>query len=212
MRRPGILIAEDHTLVLEAFKKLLSSEFDVIGTVQDGRSLLLLAPAWKPDVIVLDLGLPELSGTSAGPELRKILPCTKLVVVTSNEDAAVAHEATRAWASAYLLKKSVGSELIYAIREVLRGNSYISPRIAQGLQDEFIRDPRPERKRDLTAREVEVLRLLAEGRTMRETAKLLAVTPRTIAFHKYRIMGDFGLKSNSDLVMFALRHGVTPPL
>jgi DNA-binding NarL/FixJ family response regulator len=211
MGRPTVLLAEDHTLVLEAFKKLLEAEFDVVGTVHDGRALLLLAPALKPDVIVIDIGLPELSGSDAGPELKRLLPLTKMVVVTANEDSGIAHQAMRLWASAYLLKKSVASELIYAVHEVLRGKTYISPKIAQGLEEEFIRDPRPERKRELTAREREVLRLLAEGRTMRETAQILHITPRTVGFHKYRIMGDFGLRSNSDLVIFAIRHGVAPP-
>jgi DNA-binding NarL/FixJ family response regulator len=118
----------------------------------------------------------------------------------------------RQWASAYLVKKSAGSELIQAIREVLKGRSYVTPKIAQGLAEEFIRDPRPERRRELTPREREVLQLLVEGRTMRETAEMLHVTPRTVAFHKYRIMGDFGLKSSSDLVKFAIREGVVPPV
>lgn len=212
MGRPGVLLADDHTLVLEAFKNLLEPEFDIVGTVSDGRALLLMAPTLKPDVIVLDMGMPHLGGLEAGTELKKLLPCTKLVVVTMNEDSSIAHEATRLWASAYLLKKSAGSELIHAIREALLGRSYVTPRLSRGLQDQFIRDPRPDRKRDLTAREREVLVLLAEGRTMREAAEVLHVTPRTVAFHKYRIMGDFGLKSNSDLVKFAIREGVSSTL
>ena len=211
MARPKILLADDHTLVLEAFKKHVETEFDVVGTVSDGRALLQLAPALKPDVIVLDMGMPDLSGFDAAVELKKLLPCTKLIVLTMNEDSSVAHEAMRLWASGYLLKKSAGSELIQAIREVLRGKSYVTPIIAERLKQEFVRDPRPERKRELTPREREVLILLAEGRSMREAAKVLNVTPRTVAFHKYRIMGDFGLKSIYDLVMFAIHEGVVPP-
>jgi len=211
MGHPRVLLADDHTLVLEAFRNLLEPEFDIVGTVSDGRALLLMAPPLKPDVIVLDTGMPHLGGLEAGTELKKLLPCTKLVVVTMNEDSSIAHEATRLWASAYLLKKSAGSELIHAIREALLGRTYVTPKLSQRL-DQFIREPRPDRKRDLTAREREVLVLLAEGRTMREAAAVLHVTPRTVAFHKYRIMGDFGLKSNSDLVKFAIREGVSPPL
>jgi DNA-binding NarL/FixJ family response regulator len=208
MGRPGILLADDHTLVVEAFKRLLEPEFNVVGTVSDGRTLLSVAPQSKPDVIVLDIGMPHLSGMEAGTELKRILPRTKLIVLTMNEDPDIAREAVEHWASGYLLKKSAGSELITAIREALRGKSYITPRVALRLQDEFVRDPRPDHKKGLTPRQRQVLQLLAEGRTMKEVAEALHVTPRTVAFHNYRIMGDFGLKTNSDLVKFAIREKV----
>jgi len=212
MGRPRVLLADDHTLVLEAFKKLLEPECEVVGTVSDGRALLLAAPASKPDVIVVDLGMPEVSGMEAGLELKRLLPHTHLIVLTMSEDPAVAREAIRHWASGYLLKKSAGSELIKAIREVLRGKSYVTPKLAQRLQEEFVRDPTSDHQRELTSRQREVLQLLAEGRTMKETADELHVTPRTIAFHKYRIMEDFGLKNNSDLVKFAIRERVISPV
>jgi DNA-binding NarL/FixJ family response regulator len=193
---------------VEAFKRLLEPEFDILGTVSDGRALLSVAPESKPDVIVLDIGMPELNGMQAGSELKKLLPRTKLIVLTVNEDPEVAREALRHWASGYLLKKSAGSELVTAIREALRGRSYVTPRMAQRLQDQFVRDPRADRKRELTVRQREVLKLLAEGRTMKEVAEALHVTPRTVAFHKYRIMEDFGLKTNSDVVKFAIREKV----
>jgi DNA-binding NarL/FixJ family response regulator len=208
MGRPGILLADDHTLVVEAFKRLLEPEFDIVGTVSDGRTLLAVAPQSKPDVIVLDIGMPQLSGMEAGTELKRILPRTKLIVLTMNEDPDIAREAVAHWASGYLLKKSAGSELITAIREALRGRSYVTPRVALRLQDEFVRDPRPDHKKGLTPRQRQVLQLLAEGRTMKEVAETLHVTPRTVAFHKYRIMEDFGLKTNSDLVKFAIREKV----
>ena len=208
MGRPGILLADDHTLVVEAFKRLLEPEFDVVGTVSDGRTLLAVAPQSKPDVIVLDIGMPQLSGMEAGTELKRILPRTKLIVLTMNEDPDIAREAVAHWASGYLLKKSAGSELITAIREALRGRSFVTPRVALRLQDEFVRDPRPDHKKGLTPRQRQVLQLLAEGRTMKEVAETLHVTPRTVAFHKYRIMEDFGLKTNSDLVKFAIREKV----
>jgi len=208
MGRPGILLADDHTLVVEAFKRLLEPEFEVVGTVSDGRTLLAVAPQSKPDVIVLDIGMPQLSGMEAGTELKRILPRTKLIVLTMNEDPDIAREAVGHWASGYLLKKSAGSELITAIREALRGRSYVTPRVALRLQDEFVRDPRPDHKKGLTPRQRQVLQLLAEGRTMKEVAETLHVTPRTVAFHKYRIMEDFGLKTNSDLVKFAIREKV----
>jgi len=210
MGRPRILLADDHTLVLAAFRKLLEQDFEVVGAVSDGCELVSFAPQVKPDVIVLDIGMPGASGMVAGLELRKVLPRTRLIVLTMNEDAEIAREALRLWASGYVLKKSGGGELISAIREVLRGKTYVTPSIARQLEDAFIRDPRPDHKRELTARQREVLQLLAEGRTMRQAADRLHVTTRTVAFHKYRIMEEFGLKTNSDLVRFAIRERVIP--
>ncbi len=176
--------------------------------VSDGRSLLTVALQTKPDIVVLDLGLPLLSGMEAGRELKRLMPLIKIIVVTMNEDPEVARVALRQWASAYLVKKSAGSELIKAVREVLKGRSFVTPRFAQRLMEGFIRDPQPHGPKELTPRQREVLHLLAEGRTMKETADLLHLTPRTVAFHKYRIMEEFGLKSNSDLVRFAIRERV----
>ena len=204
MGKPRVLLADDHTLVIEAFKKLLESEFEIVRTVTDGRMLLQVAPQLKPDVVVLDLGMPLLNGMDAGRELKKLIPQTKLIVLTMSEDYELAAEALRKWASGYLLKKSAGSELVKAIREVLRGKSYVTPRVAQRLVEEFVRDPRPDRVKNLTPRQREVLQLLAEGRTMKEAAAILHVAARTIAFHKYRIMEEFNLKTNSDLVRFAM--------
>jgi DNA-binding NarL/FixJ family response regulator len=212
MARPGVLLADDHTLVLEAFKSLLEPEFEIVGTVSDGRALLSVAPGLKPDVIVLDLGMPELNGMEAGLQLKRLLPRTKVVVLTMNEDPDVPREALRHWASGYLLKKSASSELIKAIREVLRGRSYVTPKVAQQLREGFVRDPKQEHKKALTPRQREVLLLLAAGRTMKEAADALHVTPRTVAFHKYRIMEDFGLKTTSDLVKFAIRQRVISAL
>lgn len=211
MARPRILLADDHTLVVEGFRKLLESQFEIVGTVSDGRTLLTVAQQLKPDVIILDIGMPLLSGMDAGRELKRLVPRTKLIVLTMNEDPDIAREALRHWASAYLVKKSSGSELIKAVREVLKGKSYVTSRIAQRLMDEFVRDPRIGHTKELTPRQREVLHLLAEGRTMKETADLLHLTPRTIAFHKYRIMEEFGLKTNSDLVRFAIRERVILP-
>ncbi|WP_158791763.1 response regulator transcription factor [Granulicella sp. L60] len=208
MDRPRILIADDHTLVAEAFRTLLEPEYQVIKLVADGRSLLTAAAELKPDAVLLDLGMPLLNGLDAGQELKKLLPKTKLIILTMNEDPDVASKALRHWASGYLLKKSAGIELKKAISEVLRGHSYVTPSIAQKLMDEFIRDPRPDRGKELTQRQRQVLQLLAEGRSMKEAAAVLDIAVRTIAFHKYRIMEDFGLKTNADLVRFALREHI----
>lgn len=211
MPKARVLIVDDHVLVSEAFKRLLEPEFEVAAMVADGRSLLQVAPELKPDVTVLDLGLPLLNGMDAGRELKRILPKTKIIVLTMSEDSDLASIALREWASGYLLKKSVGGELVQAVREVLRGRSYVTSYVAQRLLDEFVRDPRIDRVKHLTQRQREVLQLLAEGRTMKEVAAVLHVTTRTVAFHKYRIMEEFGLKNNSDLVRFAMKERLLAP-
>jgi DNA-binding NarL/FixJ family response regulator len=205
-------VADDHTLIVDAFKKLLEPEFEVVATVSDGRALLRTAYESKPDVAIIDLGMPLLNGADAGQELKKLLPQIKLLVVTMSEDYELAAHAMKHWASGFLLKKSAGTELIKAIREILKGNSYVTPRVAQRLLEEFVRDPRPDRSRHLTPRQREILQLLAEGRTMKEVGAILNVATRTVAFHKYRIMEEFGLKTNSDLVKLAIKeHIISAP-
>jgi DNA-binding NarL/FixJ family response regulator len=205
MTRPRIFLADDHTLLVDAFRKLLEPEFEIVGAASNGRDLLANAPDSKPDLVIVDLGLPLLNGMAAGRELKKLLPRTKILVVTVNEDSAVAHEALREWASGYLLKKSAAAELTYAIREILSGKSYVAPSVAKKLTEDFIRDPVTRAKGSLTPRQREVLQLLAEGRTMKEAANVLNLTTRTVAFHKYRIMEDFGMHSNSELYKLAIR-------
>jgi DNA-binding NarL/FixJ family response regulator len=211
MSKPRVLLADDHILVSEAFKKLLEPEFEVVGTVADGRSLLQVAQEVKPDVAILDLGLPLLNGMDAGKRLKTLLPKTKIIVLTMNEDLDLAGVALRDWASGYLLKKSAGGELVQAVRDVLKGKSYVTAYVAQRLLEDFVRDPRTERIKHLTPRQREVLQLLAEGRTMKEAAAVLHVTTRTVAFHKYRIMEEFSLKNNSDLVRFAMKERLLAP-
>src|SRR5690242_8223593 len=205
MTRPRIFLADDHTLLVDAFRKLLEPEFEIVGAASNGRDLLANAPDLRPDLVIVDLGLPLLNGMAAGRELKKLLPRTRILVVTVNEDSAVAHEALREWASGYLLKKSAAAELTYAIREILSGKSYVAPSVAKKLTEDFIRDPVTRAKGSLTPRQREVLQLLAEGRTMKEAATVLNLTTRTVAFHKYRIMEDFGMHSNSELYKLAIR-------
>jgi len=201
------MLADDHTLIVDAFRRLLEPEFEIVGTVADGRALLEGAPGLRPDVIVLDLRMPLLNGIDAGLELKAVLPNTKIVVLTIADDSDIAALALRQWASGYVLKKSAAWELAKAIREVLRGNTYVTPHIAKRLAEEFVRDPRLDREKSLTPRQRDILRLLAEGRSMHETGDILNIRTRTVAFHKYRIMQEFGLKTNADLVTFAIREG-----
>lgn len=203
-----ILIADDHALVATAFAKLLESDFQVVGQVADGRALLEQAAKLKPDVVILDLGMPLLNGFDAGERLKQALPNAKIIVLTVSEDSDLAAEALHRWASGFLLKKSAAAELTKAVREVLKGNSYVTPFMTNKLVDKFVRDPRADQIKALTPRQREVLQLLAEGRTMKEVADVLKVTPRTVAFHKYRIMEEFGLKTNSELVLLAIKEHI----
>lgn len=206
-QRPNVLLADDHVMVLDAFQRLLEPYCNIVGKVTDGRALLELAPRLKPDVVVVDIGMPVLNGLEAARQLKAAMPQVKLIVLTMNEDPDVANEAISAGASAYLLKTSAASELLLAIESVLRGKSYFTPQIARGIEEALIRDPwRKKRKKELTPRQREVLQLLAEGRTMKEVANILHMTPRTVAFHKYRIMDLLGLKSTAELVQFAIKH------
>jgi len=208
MRR-RVLLADDHTLLLEAFEKLLEHDFTVVGAVSDGRALLSAAAELKPDVIVLDIAMPLLNGLDAARQLKKTMPAIKLIFLTMNEDPNVASEAFRAGASGYLLKTSAASELTKAIKEALCGRSYVTPVITQGMVESFIRQPGDDWDAPkLTPRQREVLQLLAEGRSMKEAAKILNVTPRTVAFHKYRMMEQLNLKNNADLIQFALRESI----
>ncbi len=210
MRR-RVLLADDHTLLLEAFEKLLEPDYTVVGAVSDGRALLSAAAELKPDVIVLDIAMPLLNGLDAARQIKKTMPAIKLIFLTMNEDPNVANEAFRAGASGYLLKTSASSELSKAIKEALCGRSYVTPVITQGMVDSFIRRSGDDWDApQLTFRQREVLQLLAEGRSMKEAAKILNVKPRTVAFHKYRMMEQLNLKTNADLIQFALRECIIP--
>ena len=204
-----ILLADDHTLVADALKRLLEPECEVVGNATDGRRLLRLAVELKPDLVLLDLNMPLLNGLDAGTRLRELLPGIKIVVLTMNEDPEIAAEALGKWASGYLLKKSAGSELLKAVKEVLRGGKYTTPAVRLGVEECMLkRESRANNSRELSPRQREVLQLLAEGHTMKEAAAILHVATRTVAFHKYRIMKDFHLENNSDLLRFAIKQKV----
>ena len=206
--RPRIVIADDHTLVAEACKRLLETEYDVVATVGDGRSLVRIATTLKPQVIVVDIGMPLLNGLDAARQIKQMMRFVKLVFLTMNPDADLAAEAFRRGASAYLLKTCAASELVVAVREVLKGKSYLSPAIAKDTVDFLLRQDKElvEEEHRLTERQREVLQLIAEGKSMKEVASVLNLTPRTVAFHKYRIMEVLNAKSNAQLVQYAIRN------
>lgn len=208
MGRPRVLLADDHALILGAFEKLLSEECDIVGQVSDGRALVAAAEQLKPDVIVLDISMPGLNGLEAGRQIKQRLRSTKLVFLTMNEDADLAAEAFRSGASGYLLKRSAASELGTSIREVMQGRTYITPLITEGLVGSLMHVDEHNPGQVLTARQREVLQLLAEGRSMKEVASVLNLTPRTVAFHKYRMMEQLKVKSTAELVQYAVKHHI----
>ncbi len=208
MLRTRVLLADDHTLLLDAFSKLLEPECEVVGTVGDGRALLEVGPELHPDIIVLDISMPLLNGLDAARQLKQKLPDVKLIFLTVNEDPELAAEAFRIGASGYLLKHSAASELFHAIQEVSKGRAYVTPLVAKEMMNTFINgSQRRKHSHNLTSRQREVLQLLAEGRSMKEVATLMKITPRTVAYHKYRIMEELRLKTNADLVQFAIKQG-----
>ena len=206
MKLPRILLADDHTLLVEAFRKLLESAYDVVGTVGDGHALLDAAPALKPDVVLIDVAMPRLNGLEAGRRLKQMMPAVKLIFLTMNEDPDLAVEAMRNGASGYLLKTSATSELFHAIQAALEGKSYVTPQIARGMQEAFIWNPQGRNPdKELTPRQREVLQLLADGKSMKVAADMLGVTPRTIAFHKYQMMKDLGIKTSAELIRVGIK-------
>jgi DNA-binding NarL/FixJ family response regulator len=208
MVRPRVLLADDHAMLLGAFEKLLAGTCDIVGQVSDGRALVAAADELKPDVIVLDISMPLLNGLEAGRQIKHRQRQVKLVFLTMNEDADLAAEAFRAGASGYLLKRSAASELLSAVAEVMQGRTFITPLLTEGLVGSLIQggDRRP--SDELTPRQREVLQLLAEGRSMKEVASLLNLTPRTVAFHKYRMMEQLKVRTTAELIQYAVKHHI----
>jgi DNA-binding NarL/FixJ family response regulator len=205
---PRVLLADDHSILLEAFKKLLEPDCEVVGTAVNGRELLDVASRLKPDVIVLDMAMPLLNGLEAGRQLKHLMPQTKLIYLTVNEDPDFAAEAFRIGASGYLLKNSAARELFHAIHEALQCRQYVTPLVRDKMEENFIQGSKATLgTAEMTSRQREVLQLLVEGYSMKQVAGILKVTARTVAFHKYRIMSHHRLKSNADLVRFAIEQG-----
>jgi DNA-binding NarL/FixJ family response regulator len=207
--RPTVIIADDHTLVAQACKKLLEREFEIVAVVGDGRTLVRKAAELRPDAIVVDIHMPLLNGLDAGQQICKILPDVKLLYVTMNPDPELAAEAFKRGASGYLLKSCAALEVLAALRSVLQGGCFISPIIMKeaiaSISTECEATPGTEL---LTVRQREVLQLLAEGRPMKQVADILNLTTRTVAFHKYRIMEALNLGRDAGIVRYALKNHI----
>jgi DNA-binding NarL/FixJ family response regulator len=210
MNRPRLLLADDHTLMLDGIRMLLEPEFELVGCVEDGQMLLTAAMESKPDVILLDISMPVLNGIDAAHQLRKMLPAAKIIFVTMHADAEFVTEAFRAGAAGYLLKRSAASELLTAIRQVLKGNHYVSPLVTRNALDLFIASSKPGTKSGdrLTPRQREVLQLVAEGRSRKEIGTALNISVKTVEFHKAALMRELNLRTVADFTLYAIEHGM----
>ena len=197
-----VLIADDHRLAAETCKGALEPEFEVVGVETDGRALVRAAAALKPDIVLLDIAMPHLNGLDAGEQIKAKMPKVKLVFLTMNSAADIAAEAFRRGASAYVLKQSAAEELLTALRKVARGESYLSPLITRETVTHLLDRSK---EQEITARQSEILQLLAEGKSMKEAAAILDLKAGTIAFHKYRMMQTLGLKTNAELLEYAIQ-------
>ena len=208
--RPRVLLADDHRIVAEGLKSLLSNDFDLVGIVEDGRSLVAAAKSLQPDVIVVDVSMPHLNGIDAISLLRKQDQHVKIVILTMHQDPAYARRGLEAGAQGFVLKHSATDELVLAINAALKGHTFITPALAGDVLRNVRRGNRTKEnaERKLTTRQREILQLLAEGHSAKEIAATLAISPRTVEFHKYQIMEAHQLHSNAALIQFAIKHGM----
>ena len=206
-----VLLADDHAIVLEGLRHILQQEFEIVGEVADGRSLVDTALTFRPEIIITAISLPLLNGIEAAREIRKVNRRAKIIFLTMHADASYAVEALDAGGSAYILKSAAVAEILLAIREVLNGRVYVSPSINQEvLRVQMERTGRrDEAQTELTPRQREVLRLLAEGNSLKEVAAALKISVKTVEFHKYRIMNQLGIRTNAEMTKYAVKVGVT---
>lgn len=209
MNRPRVLLADDHRMFTDALTSLLEPRYEVVGTVSDGHALLEVAAHLNPNIVVLDITMPRLNGLDAARQLKAKMPKIKLIFLTMHDDPDLVRETFRAGASAFLLKETDKSELFHALDKVLKGDSYITPSLTERLAEISLRDPEDrEHAPEPTPRQREVIQLLAEGNSMKQVAFELNITRRTVACHKYAAMALLSLKSNSELVQYALKHKI----
>ena len=208
MKPIRVVIADDHTLVLEAFRQLLTPDVDVVGTAEDGRELIKVVKQLKPDVVVSDISMPLLNGLDACIKLLKLFPDLKFIALTVRDEPDLVTEVMRAGAKGYLLKNSAVTELLQAIQAVAKGATYVTPLVTGSMIGTLMKGSKRSQMKKLTVRQREILQLLAEGKTMKEVAGILCITPRTVAFHKYRIMDSLDIDNNAELVKYAIKTGL----
>lgn len=208
MKPIRVVIADDHTLVLEAFRQMLTPDVDVIGTAVNGRELITVVKQLNPDVVVSDISMPLLNGLDACKKLLKLFPDLKFIALTVRDEPDLVTEVMRAGAKGYLLKSSAVSELLQAIQSVANGSTYVTPLVTGSMIGSLIKGSQHSLVKKLTVRQREILQLLTEGKTMKEVADILCITPRTVAFHKYRIMDSLDIHNNAELVKYAIKIGI----
>ncbi len=211
MPRYRVVLGDDHRLVLAGLKSILESQFDVVGGAADGRALVAEVERVQPDLVLLDIAMPQLNGIEAARQIRKVAPKAKLIFVTQQTDRQYVEAAFRAGASAYVVKQAYLTELNTAIHEVLEGRFYVTPLVAEGIPEALLnpaRKPAELFTENLTRRQREVLQLVAEGKSIKEIAVILGVSPKTVAFHKSGIMDELRLRTTAELTRYALEHGL----
>ncbi len=211
MKKPRVLIADDHSILLAGLSRLVEDMCEVVGMVEDGRALVEAAARLKPDLILLDISMPLLNGLDAAREIKKSSPDIKLLFLTMHASPTYATEALKAGGSGYLLKQSVASELLQAIDAVLKGQTYLTPAITRPVLETALKPDQHELKRavsDLTPRQREVLQLIGEGKSTKEVATLLNVSVKTVEFHKARLMEQLDAHSTAELIKFAIKEGL----
>lgn len=212
MNRMKVLVADDHTILAEGLRGMLERDYDLVGIVGDGRALVEAANRLQPDIVVTDISMPLLNGLDAMRQLKKDGSRARFIFLTMHANPQYATEAFRAGANGYLLKQSAADEFLTAVREVLKGRTYITPLIAEDLLADLTRGPEPESSEpQLTFRQREVLQLVAEGRTAREIADILHISVRTVESHKYDLMHQLGIKTTAELVHYAVKVGLISP-
>jgi len=209
LNRARVLLADDHRVVGEGLKRILADDFDLVGVVEDGRALVAAARQLQPDVIVADISMPYLNGIDAMVQLKKSAPDVKVVILTMHQEPAYARRALDAGASGFVLKHSAPAELVMAIEAALKGQTFITPALAGEVLRQARQEPRAaDAAEHLTPRQREILQLLAQGRSAKEVAADLAISARTVEFHKYQMMQTHGLRTNAELIHFAIKHGI----
>lgn len=209
MKRTRLLLADDHKIILDGLRSLLESEFEIVGTAGDGRTLVTATEQLRPDVIVVDISMPLLNGIEAVRQIKKLDKRVKVIFLTMHPDVTYAIRAFEAGASGYVLKHSASSELLTAIHEAIKGRTYVTPLIAGELLQAYQGETygQAEEMEQLTQRQREILQLLVEGNSAKEIANLLNISPRTVEFHKYNMMSKLNLKSLSALIQYGIKHG-----
>jgi DNA-binding NarL/FixJ family response regulator len=210
MKKPRIILADDHTFVLEGFKKLLEDHCDIVGSVEEGRALIEATINLQPDLVILDISMPRLNGIEAAKKLKKQVPAVKLIFVTMHADMAYVDAAFRAGASGYLLKRSAATELLQSVQSVMNDKFYVTSLITKEVVTSFLKPTQPRLATidDLTTRQHEILQLVAEGLSAKEIADQLKISHRTVEFHKTKIMEQLHVHTTTDLVKYALAHGL----